>query len=203
MSPESEVPGVEERVRLAIATQEWQAAAVALIEGFGPEITRYLLALTRDETVAGDAFSQFCENVWRGLPAFRGHSTARVWAYALARNALARVLRDPHRRRERRVALSDIPSVQLAAGAVRSRTAEFLRTESRDRIAKLRARLEPDDQALLVLRVNRKLAWDEIARALGEPDEPLEGAELARRAAMLRKRFQRLKDQLRDASDEP
>lgn len=194
---EADREALEQRVREAHARGDHEAAATALIEGYGPELLRYLLSLARDETTAGDAFSQLCENVWTALPKYRGDATFRVWSYALARHAFSRVLRDPHRKRDRRIALSAVPSVQLAADSLRARTAEFLRTETKERIAKLREGLEPDDQALLVLRVNRKLGWQDIARALAEPDEPLAPAELTRRAAALRKRFQRLKDQLR------
>jgi RNA polymerase sigma-70 factor (ECF subfamily) len=82
---------------------------------------------------------------------------------------------------------------------VRSRTAEYLRSETKDKVDAIRAKLAPDDQSLLVLRVNRGLGWNDIARALAEPDEVLADKELVRRAAALRKRFQRLKDELRAA----
>lgn len=190
---------LEERIRTAWTAQDWAAAATALVEGYGPEILRYLLSLVRDATAAGDVFSQFCENVWVGLPRFRGESSFRVWAYALARHAWFRLLRDPHRKQERRIQLSDVPSVQLVADNVRSRTAEYMRTETKDKIDEIRAKLPPDDQSLLVLRVNRGMGWNDIARALAEPDEVLEDTELTKRAAALRKRFQRLKDELRAA----
>jgi RNA polymerase sigma-70 factor, ECF subfamily len=190
---------LEERIRVAWAAQTWEAAATELIAGYGPEILRYLLSVVRDSGAAGDVFSQFCENVWVGLPKFRGEASFRVWAYAVARHAWYRLLRDPHRKKERRIQLSDVPSVQLAANNVRSRTAEYLRSETKDKVDAIRAKLAPDDQSLLVLRVNRGLGWNDIARALAEPDEVLADKELVRRAAALRKRFQRLKDELRAA----
>jgi RNA polymerase sigma-70 factor (ECF subfamily) len=190
---------LEDRIRAAWAAQDWPRAATAAIEGYGPEILRYLMSLIRDEAAAGDAFSQFCENVWVGLPGFRGESTFRVWAYVLARHAWFRLLRDPHRKRERRLAISDVPSVELVANNVRTRTVEYLRTETKHKVDALRAKLEPDDQALLILRVNRKLEWNDIARALADPDDALDDKELAKRAAALRKRFQRIKDELREA----
>jgi RNA polymerase sigma-70 factor (ECF subfamily) len=188
---------LEAKIRTACEKKQLEQAATDAIAGYGPEILRYLLSLTRDEVAAGEVFSQFCENLWVGLAKFRWESSFRVWAYALARHAWARLLRDPHRRRERRVALSDMPSVHEAANAVRSRTATFLRTEVKDKVAELRAKLDPDDQSLLILRINRKLAWSEIARVLADPDEELPAKELEKRAAALRKRFQRIKDDLR------
>ena len=197
MSETDDRAELEARLRAACDRKDHAKAATDAIAGYGPEILRYLLSLTRDEVAAGEVFSQFCENLWVGLPGFRWESSFRIWAYSLARHAWFRMLRDPHRRRERRVALSDVPSMQQAAADVRSRTATYLRTETKDKIAALRARMDPDDQSLLILRINRKLAWTEIARVLADPDEQLPDKELEKRAAALRKRFQRIKDELR------
>ena len=188
---------LEKKIRASCDAKQLERAATDAVEGYGPEILRYLLSLTRDEVAAGEVFSQFCENLWVGLPKFRWDSSFRIWAYSLARHAWFRLLRDPHRKRERRVPLSDMPSVHEAANAVRSRTATYLRTEVKDKIAELRAKLDPDDQSLLILRINRKLAWSEIARVLADPDEEITAKELEKRAAALRKRFQRIKDDLR------
>ncbi|HUJ57524.1 MAG TPA: sigma factor [Kofleriaceae bacterium] len=198
MTGEAERARLERAIGDAWRARAWQDAATALIAGYGPEILRYLLALAREADTADEAFSQFCENVWLGLPSFRGESTFRVWAYAVARFAWTRTRRGARRRR-RHVPLSEVPSVELAADAVRTRTAEYLRTDARDRVAELRARLDPDDHSLLILRVNRRLAWNDIARALAPPDEPLPEPAVAKRAAALRKRYQRIKDELRAA----
>lgn len=197
MSETADRAALEAKIRACCDRKDLEKAATEAIAGYGPEILRYLLSLTRDEVAAGEVFSQFCENLWIGLKTFRWESSFRIWAYSLARHAWFRMLRDPHRRRERRIALSDVPSMQQAAHEVRSRTATYLRTETKDKIAELRAKLDPDDQSLLILRINRKLSWTEIARVLADPDEELPAKELDKRAANLRKRFQRIKDDLR------
>lgn len=83
---------------------------------------------------------------------------------------------------------------------VRSQTVSYLRTERRSRFAALRESLAPEEQALLVLRVDRGLAWNDLARVLheggGALGEPLEADELRREAARLRKRFQLLEERL-------
>jgi RNA polymerase sigma-70 factor (ECF subfamily) len=72
-----------------------------------------------------------------------------------------------------------------------------MRTQTKDWFAKIRESLPPDDQVLLVLRVDRELGWDELARvSLGDPEA--DGAAVKRESMRLRKRFQLLKDQLRD-----
>ena len=133
-------------------------------------------------------------DLWRGLPGFRWEASLRTWCYRLARHALARVRRDPARRRNQ-----PLPSQQLGelAAQIHSRTADHLRTAVKDRVRELRLRLSPEDQTILILRVDRDLAWRDIAAVLGDEGEALTEPELVRRAAMLRKRFERIKDELR------
>ncbi len=58
---------------------------------------------------------------------------------------------------------------------------------------------------LLVLRVDKKLAWNDLARVLAESEgagadrasAPLSDAAVAKEAARLRKQFQLVKDRLR------
>jgi RNA polymerase sigma-70 factor (ECF subfamily) len=86
------------------------------------------------------------------------------------------------------------------AQAVRTQTVSFLRTAKRTRIEALRDSLEEEDRVLLLLRVERKLAWAEIARIFAEGDregEP-DAAAIAKEAARLRKRYQLVKERLRD-----
>jgi len=195
------VTELEQRIHDAWTAGDHEAAATALVSGYGPEILRYLVSLTRDADAAGDAFSQFCETVWTALPKFRGDASFRVWAYAIARSARHRLLRDPLHK-PNRVALSGVPSVELAAANVRSQAPAYANSEVHDKLAELRAAMAPDDQALLILRVNREMAWTDIVHALAEPDDELDAAEVTRRAAALRKRFQRIKDELRGALTE-
>lgn len=189
---DSDRADVEARARAAAKAEAWSEAVTFAIRGYGEEILGYLVAMTRSETDANDAFSLFAEDVWRGMPKFRWECTLRTWTYGLARHALARIRRDPHRRRA--VPLSDTHLATLV-GEMRTRTQTFLRTETRDKIAKLRAELDPDDQTLLILRLNRKLAWRDIALVL-DPDT--KAADVEKRAASLRKRFERLKTELKE-----
>lgn len=173
-----------------------EAAATQALRGYGAEILGYLYALAGDEFEAAEAFSLFNEDLWRGLPRFRWECRLRTWAYTVARHALLRTKRDPHRRPGRFVS----GTVELAE-RIKTTTLPHLRTSVHDRFTQIRRELEPDDQALLVLRVDRELPWLDVARVLAD-DEGLSEAELSRRAAALRKRFERLKQRIRERLQE-
>jgi RNA polymerase sigma-70 factor, ECF subfamily len=195
---DEERAALEASIKSAADGARWAEAATAAIGGYGDEILSYLAAITRSPTDASDAFSHFAEDLWKGLPKFRWECSFRTWAYGLARHAFARIKRDPHRRRA--VPLGDA-HVEALVDEVRSRTATFLRTETKDKISKLRAELDPDDQTLLILRINRSLAWRDIARVLS-PDPDATTAALDKLAASLRKRFERLKTDLKTRARE-
>jgi RNA polymerase sigma-70 factor (ECF subfamily) len=179
-------------IRRACDADRWHDAVTFAVHTYGDELHGYLIAMTRDASSADEAFSILCERIWKDLPRFRWECSFRTWAYLLARQSLGRVRRDPYRRRA--VDIEDAGIARIVADH-HSRTATFMRTETRDKLARLRSELTPDDQTLLVLRINRKLAWQDIARVLG--DEADDAAVLTRRSAALRKRFERLKCELR------
>jgi len=186
----------EQQIRNLHDAGDTDAATTTAIEVYGAEIFGFLQALARDEDLAAEAFSVFAEDLWKGLPRFRWESSLRTWAYALARNALHRVRRDPARRPGRHIALSQAGAISGVAAVVRSVTSPHLRSEVKDAFATLRERLDPDDHALLILRIDRRMSWREIASAM-TPDVD-DNRELDRRAATLRKRFERAKAELRD-----
>src|SRR5205085_7003184 len=97
------------------------------------------------------------------------------------------------------IPISDKSEVAQLAAHVRTSTLPFLKTEVKDELSKLRDELEPDDHALLILRIDRRLSWRDIARALpGDAGAGAADADLDKRAATLRKRFERAKSLLRD-----
>lgn len=163
------------------------------LESYGPEILGYMAAAGA-AVEADETFAAFAAALWQALPRFRWDCSFRVWAYTIARRSVL------HARRRaalaaRRAAPDDHPLAGLAA-RVRSTTAPFLRTTVHDELSRLRATLTEEDQTLLTLRVDRGLEWIEIARIFAEADEDPDDRELQRRAAALRKRFERLKARL-------
>jgi RNA polymerase sigma-70 factor (ECF subfamily) len=188
---------VEARIRSHLEGGAVDAAVAAAIDAYGPEVFGFLVSRLRDEDVAGDVFSQTCEDLWRTIARFEWRCSMRTWLYKLARSSASHHERSPHNRGERKVRLSQVSAV---ADRVRSRTVEYLRTEVKDGFARLREELDPDDQALLTLRVDKNLDWNDIARVLADDD--LEGEALTRASARLRQRFKTLKERLRERAVE-
>ncbi len=176
---------VEAKVEQALAAGDPRGAATAAIQGFGPAVLGYLTALLKDEDDARDAFSAFAEDLWRGLPGFRGECSLRAWIFRLAWHAASRFARDSYRRRRRPLPTS---AASKLAASVRSMSS-VLPGGRRERMLKLRESLDPEEQTLLILRLDKELAWEEVAQVLaaeGSPAAP----------AALRKRFERLKEKL-------
>lgn len=181
---------------VALRDQGQGEEAFALtLDTFGDEIGGFLAARLLDAEHAGEAFSLFAEDVWRGLPGFRGEASLRTWLYVVARRAALRVVRERARAR-REVPLSQAGVVDRLAQELRSATTRWRRTDARHRLHELRASLSEDDRELLVLRVDRGLAWEDIAAALELPVGS--DTERKRATAALRKRFERLKERIRE-----
>lgn len=187
---------LERELRRLVVAADLVAATRLALRAFGPEILRFLVRLHRDETAASDAFSLFAEGLWRGIGTFDWVCPFRAWAFGIARRASLRLRRDQGRRAAREVPLESCPAIREIAEQIRSRTPSYLRTERRSRLAELRDALPPDDRALLLLRIDRKLPWKDCARVMHDDEAPLGDAALTREAARLRKRFQLVKDRL-------
>jgi RNA polymerase sigma-70 factor, ECF subfamily len=191
---------IEDDVRRHLTAGEVDAATTVALRGYGPEVLGFLAAVAKNEADARDAFSEFSEDLWRGIKGFAGNSSLRTWAYTIARRALWRIMNDPRRRPERNVPLDDAGVASKVAAEVRETTMTHLRTEVKDGFAQLRAQLPADEQTLLILRVDRDLPWRDIASVMHDGDA-LDGAALEREAAALRKRFERVKVRLRELSE--
>jgi len=186
------VEAVEAEIADLLESNDLPSAAAAILREYGPAILAYLASLARDEDRADDAFSQFCEDLWRGLPGFRRDASVRTWVYKLAWHAWLRNEREPYRRRGRQLATEEMSRL---AAEVRSTTALHLRSEAKDAVARLRQQLTPAEQSLLVLRIDRGLSWSDVASVMSTPEEDLDAQTVA-------KRFQRVKDRLRKLAED-
>jgi RNA polymerase sigma-70 factor, ECF subfamily len=184
------------RLRAAVEAGDVDGATRLALEAHGSEIIGFLLSVHRDEATAAEVFSVVSEAVWRKIASFTWERSTRTWVFAIARRASLHHRRDAARRRARVEPLSAVSEV---AEKIRTATLSYLRTARRDKLDALREALPPEDRALLFLRLDRRLAWNDLAVALcSEEDQPLDDERLKREAARLRKRFQLLKDRLRE-----
>lgn len=182
----------EERIRELSRAGSVDAAITLAVEAYGAEVYGFLVSRLRDEDLAGDAFAQACEDLCVSIRSFEWRCSMRTWMYKLARSAAAREKRGLHPRAGLGVPLSQVSEV---ADRVATRTREYLRTEVKDGFAALREELSPEDQTLLILRVDRRLEWIEVAEILS--DHSLDQEDATRAAARLRQRFKTVKETLR------
>jgi serine/threonine-protein kinase len=198
MAAEDDVPSTrdESAIRRALDAGDLGTAVEAALMQFGPEILHYLVGHLGQPELADDAFSLFCERVWSSLSRFEWKCSFRTWAFVLARHAAADVRRSEGRQQRGRTPLTDSRLSRLAEH-VRTATLPLLKTEGRSAFKRLRDELSQEDKMLLVLRVDRGLAWDELARVFLDTASP-DDAELRRESARLRKRFQLVKARLRE-----
>jgi len=183
---------VEARVFALVDSGDVRGAAEASIQGYGQTVFRYLSRMLEPDD-ALDVLQQWAEDVWRGLPGFRRECRLRTWAFRLAYHAASRFHRDPYRARKER-----LPSTAASRLAVSIAQSSAMAGEARrEQLRKLEAALPPEDRALLHLRHERELSWDDTAEILSAGDGP------PVTAVALRKRYERIKERLgRMAKDE-
>ncbi|NUO52910.1 MAG: sigma-70 family RNA polymerase sigma factor [Polyangiaceae bacterium] len=177
----------EEEIAAAVREGDSARAVTILVRAYGAEVYGWLVAV-HGAVDAADLYGQLSLQLVRAIGGFRGESSARTWLYQIARNEARQHLRDLRRRRAWLTPLEDHPSAAERAQPAAS-------TNSREaRIASLRARLREEDRSLLVLRVDRGLAYEDIALVL-RPG--LDDAGRKREAVRLRRRLCDIRDRLR------
>jgi RNA polymerase sigma-70 factor (ECF subfamily) len=192
----------ERQIRAHCDSGEHHEAATLLLQSYGRDIFRFLMSRLRDEQASSDVFSQFTEDLWRGLAGFQWQCSARVWSYTLARHAASRHIAGAQRLRGREAPLSAAGRLSELEQKIRTQTLAAVRTEVKSRLAELREKLSLDDQTLLILRVNRKLNWKEIAQVMIDENEEATDGAIDKVAVRLRKRFQSIKEKLREMASE-
>lgn len=178
-------------IRRLVQLGDHQAAATLLLRTYADELLGYLVNLLHDRELAREAFAIFARDLWVGLPKVELHTSARAWAYALARNAAHRLLERAVRKRWEEQPLSQVDPAELGVPQTRPLTPPHLQTENKQRMIALRESLSVEEQEILTLRVDRGFDWREVAVALAPEERELEQV-----AARYRKRFQLIKRKL-------
>ncbi len=184
---------LEEEIHDLCRRGELHLAVDRIMRGYGRDIRKMMNSVLPDDERAQDAFGLFSERLLKGLKNFRWESSFRTWAYRMARNACLKQV-NAASAREIAVTRSALPEHSLRQ---RTATNPWQRTDVKERFRALRKSLDSQDQKLLALRLDQNLPWQEVARAMAPPEEPLRGEALARRAAAMRQQFQRIKARLR------
>jgi RNA polymerase sigma-70 factor, ECF subfamily len=183
---------IDREIDRALAAGDQRGAVTLALKGYGQRILLYLRSVLHDGDLADEAFSRFSEKLWRSIGEFRGECTFATWAYRLAWYAAKEIERGLARRRETAL----VPEhVSRLVQEVRETTAVFLRTGTRDRWAAIRDSLDPTERSLILLRIDRRLAWKDVAAIMTERGTPSG-------EAALRKRFERLREKLRRLFEE-
>ncbi|HEY0481953.1 MAG TPA: sigma-70 family RNA polymerase sigma factor [Kofleriaceae bacterium] len=182
----------DERVRSLLAAGETGAAVTLALRELGPEVLGFLSGVLGDAD-ADEVFSALSERLWRSLDGFEGRCSLRTWTYVLARREIGRFRKRTRRHEEGRVPISELKDVLAVS---RTRTRSLLASDRRQQLTALRDELPIEDRTLLILRVDRKLAWDDIALAFADTPEAFSEDDRKREAARLRKRFQLIKQRL-------
>lgn len=192
----------ESAIREACEARDFGLATTRAFETYGSEILSFLIARLRSQGDGEEAFSMFAEDLCQALPAFEFRCSVRGYLYTLARNAGNRYASAPHNRRERNLPVSAHASLSAVVERARSVTAPHKRTEVRDKVRALRERLSEEDQTLVILHIDRALPWNDIAVVMHESGTALTAEALARESARLRKRFERVKAELKSMAIE-
>jgi RNA polymerase sigma-70 factor (ECF subfamily) len=184
---------VEVRITAELDGGDLAAAATIALKAYGPGILGYLAAVVHDRNDAEEVFSCFSEDLWKGIPGFRGVSSVKTWAYRVAWHAAMRFLGSPHRRRIRRLRTSEASQI---AAQMYTASSNRLAAEREDSLRELREQLSPEEQTLIILRLDRRMSWKQVAVVLSVDGQAPVDSEV------LRKRFERLKLRLRELARE-
>jgi len=204
--PMSERALREAEIRAACEAGEQERAVTLLLQVYAEELLSFLIARLGDRSRGEEAFSLLAEDLWVGLPKFEFRSSVRTWAYTVARHVAARYARAPVRRKDRNLTLSKNVHLSQLVEQMRTRTQAYRRTDVKNQVRALREKLDPDDQMLLILRVDRQMEWRDLALVMTTGEDAtsaeLDDETLEREAARLRKRFERVKAELKRLAKE-
>jgi RNA polymerase sigma-70 factor, ECF subfamily len=182
------VDTVEEEIGAKLDAGDFTGAATAALKAYGPGILGYLASIVQDDGDADEVFSSFCEDLWRGIAKFRRECSVKTWAYRLAVHAAMRFLSSPYRKRVRRLRTSEASNI---ADELRVKSSGRMLSVREAGLSQLRQKLDPEERTLLILRVDRRLPWKDIALVMSADGEPPIDS------AALRKRYERLTHRLR------
>lgn len=190
-----DTPEINERVAKLLADGDTSEACELIIQTHGQAIFGMLIGVLHDEDRAQDVFQHFSIELWKSLDRFQGRSSVYTWSYVIARRAISAHLDKDRRTPE--VQLRTAQEKAIVARWTRTITDEWHKTETKFRFRELCEGLPEEDRMLVMLRIGEKMPWNQIVEIVAEDD--IDTDEAKRESARLRKKFERVKDKLRDA----
>ena len=193
---------VEQEIDEAIEEGAYREAVAAGLEEYGGEWFGYLVDSAKSKQDADEIYGRFSLDLVEGIEGFDGRSSFRTWGYAVLRNARNQFYRRDNRRGEREEPLEEYDEISQIVERTRTSTKEWKKTSVKESFARLiREELNPEDRDIVTLRVDRELAWREVARVMLEESNPDDG-DIKRESRRIRKRFERAKEKIRRLAEE-
>jgi RNA polymerase sigma-70 factor (ECF subfamily) len=135
----------------------------ALYAEFAPALLGYLRARRADHP--DDLLGEVMLQIVRDLPGFDGDkSDFRAWAFTIAHHRLL----DERRLRTRKPAEPMPPPDLERVGPLGNTEDDALRGLSAERVGRILARLSPDQQNVILLRVLGELSTEQVAEIVGK-----------------------------------
>lgn len=176
-------------IRGLVRSSEPTSATAAALRVYGSEIFGFLVGALDDSHRAREVYGATSDLVTQGLPSFTWSCTLRTWMYAMARVAIRQ--RASSRDLTARAESSEsgkrdsppFPRLRPYRVAAVRRAASFLRRT-----------LSIEDREILVLRVDRRLSWRELAlTSIGTTASELD---VSAEESRLQERFRRIRTSL-------
>ena len=146
-----------------------EAALAALYAAHSPAILRFLTDLLGDHAAAADATQETFVRAFRRLDTLRGTDRIAPWLFGIARNVSLE--HKKARRRRGRVLVPDEPrregEPEREGADGRTPEAELLGREAASVLERALSQLSEDRRAMLLLRLDHGLAYEEIATLMG------------------------------------
>lgn len=162
---------------------------LAALQKFAPDVTGVVARILRDSDAAQDIWQETQLKALSRRDQLRDEGSLKPWVYRIAIRLAFDALR------KRTPTGGDTGELDaVPAATTRSPTQQAVRTTNRRTLRELIDELPPHQKTLIVLRIDKKLSWKEVAAALettasGEPMT----------ADNARKIFERLIEDLRQA----
>lgn len=163
-----------------LRTERHADACRLLLEQYGPEVHGYFRGVLANEADGDDLYQDLAAALWKGLSRFRQSSSVRTWIYAIAHHLISHRLRRYSRKHVVRLDTGHELAIEnRSTGSAREHAAR------EHAVAQMMDTLKPEEREIVILRIERNLAFPEIGTILG-------CSELT-----ARQRFQRVKARLK------